>query len=59
MPHTSLSNAQNARRNARLQVEMESGVQLTRWVGIYVDDFTNAGFSKGTINGVLEQHTKC
>lgn len=59
MPHTSISNAQNARRNARVAIgkgkwssSLQDELQYT------VVDFTNAGFSKNTINQVLEQQYK-
>ena len=56
LPHTQITNAQNARRNVRstngngkwsstLQEELE----------YIVSDFQNAGFSRATIDKVLEQ----
>ncbi|WP_252225064.1 hypothetical protein [Clostridium sp. ZBS2] len=59
MPHTSITNAQNARRNAR--VESGNGKwssSLQDELQYIVDDFINAGFSKNTINRVLEQQYK-
>lgn len=59
MPHISISNAQNARRNTR--VVSRNGKwssSLQDELQYIVDDFTNAGFSKNTINQVLEQQYK-
>jgi len=59
MPHTSISNAQNARRNARVASEngkwsssLQDELQYT------ANDFKNAGFSKDTIKGVMDQQYK-
>lgn len=59
MPHTSISTAQNARRNARVasgRGKWSSSLQDE--LQYIVDDFTNAGFSNDTINQVLEQQYK-
>lgn len=59
MPHTSISTAQNARRNARVaRGNGKWSSSLQDELGYLVDDFTNAGFSKNTINSVLEQQYK-
>lgn len=57
MPHTSISNAQNARRNARF-ASVKGKCSSILQDELIVDDFTNAGFSKNTINQVLEQQYK-
>ncbi|UZQ49372.1 hypothetical protein [Clostridium kluyveri] len=59
MPHTSISNAQNARRNTRVvSGNGKWSSSLQDELQYIVDDFTNAGFSKNTINQVLEQQYK-
>lgn len=58
-PHTSISNAQNLRRNAR--VASENGKwrsTLQDELQYIVDDFSNAGYSRGTIEQVMEQQYK-
>lgn len=59
MPHTSISTAQNARRNARFASgNGKWSSSLQDELGYLVNDFINAGFSKDTINSVLEQQYK-
>ena len=59
MPHTIISNAQNTRRNARVASgNGKWSSSLQDELQYIVDDFTSAGFSKDTINGVLEQQYK-
>lgn len=56
MPHTNLTNSQNARRDLRLatgQGKWDSSLQQE--LQYIVDDFTDAGFSKDTIRKVLDQ----
>lgn len=59
MPHTSISTSQNARRNYRVaNGKGKWSSSLQDELKYIVEDFTNAGFSKDTINGVLEQQYK-
>lgn len=59
MPHTSISTAQNARRNARVASgKGKWSSSLQDELQYIVDDFTNAVFSNDTINQVLEQQYK-
>lgn len=59
MPHTSISTAQNVRRNARVASgKGKWSSSLQDELQYIVDDFTNAGFSNDTINQVLEQQYK-
>uniref|UniRef100_UPI001642E82A RHS repeat-associated core domain-containing protein n=1 Tax=Cytobacillus oceanisediminis TaxID=665099 RepID=UPI001642E82A len=56
LPHTLISNSQNARRNARVasgQGKWSSSLQDE--LQYLVDDFTKAGYNRSTIEGVLEQ----
>lgn len=59
MPHTSISTSQNVRRNYRVaNGKGKWSSSLQDELKYIVEDFTNAGFSKDTINGVLEQQYK-
>ncbi|MCP1122583.1 hypothetical protein NKR74_04350 [Bacillus sp. 3103sda1] len=59
MPHTSISTAQNARRNARVaEGNGKWSSSLQDELQYIVDDLKNAGFSNDTINSVLEQQYK-
>ena len=56
MPHSKISAAQNARRDARVAIgKGKWSSTLQEELGYIVEDFTNAGFSKQTISEVLEQ----
>ena len=56
MPHTSITNAQNARRNERVSIgKGKWSSSLQDELQYIVDDLTNAGFSIDTIKQVLEQ----
>ena len=58
-PHTSISNAQNLRRNARVASgNGKWSSTLQDELQYIVDDFTNAGYSRGTIEQVMEQQYK-
>ncbi|WP_446680422.1 RHS repeat-associated core domain-containing protein [Aliamphritea ceti] len=59
LPHTTISNGQNTRRNARVEAGQEkwsSGLQDE--LQYIVDDMSEAGFQPQTINLVLEQQYK-
>lgn len=56
LPHTTISTAQNARRNARVAMgkgKWSSSIQEE--LQYLVEDFTKAGYNRSTIEGVLEQ----
>ena len=56
MPHTFITNAQNARRNARVAAgQGKWSSSLQEELSYIVSDFRKAGFSDNTINSVLEQ----
>ena len=56
MPHTIISTAQNARRNARIAAgKGKWSSTLQEELNYIVKDFSNAGFSDSTIDKVLEQ----
>ena len=56
MPHSIISNSQNARRNARIaEGNGKWSSSLQDELQYIVDDFSSAGFSKSTIEQVLEQ----
>ncbi|WP_106766534.1 RHS repeat-associated core domain-containing protein [Paenibacillus faecalis] len=59
LPHTTISNAQNARRDSRVnsgQGKWSSSLQDE--LQYIIDDFKAAGFSRNTIDNVLEQQYK-
>ena len=56
LPHTLITNAQNARRDARENSGRGKwSSTLQEELGYIVSDFQNAGFSRATIDKVLEQ----
>ena len=56
LPHTKISTAQNARRNARVAAgQGKWSSTLQEELQYIVEDFSSAGFSKDTIKKVLEQ----
>lgn len=55
-PHTFITNAQNARRDARVAAgKGKWSSSLQSELSNIVSDFKNAGFSDSTINSVMEQ----
>jgi hypothetical protein len=59
LPHTSITNAQNARKYARVEDGMGKwSTSLQDELKNLADDFRNAGFSKSTTRDVLEQQYK-
>ncbi|MEJ2044016.1 MAG: RHS repeat-associated core domain-containing protein [Reinekea sp.] len=58
-PHTAISKAQNARRDARVSAgEGKWSSSLQKELLYIVDDMSSAGFQKQTIDQVLEQQYK-
>ena len=55
-PHTAISKAQNARRNARVAAGLPKwGTSLQEELQFIVEDFRNAGFGDDVISKVLDQ----
>ncbi len=56
LPHTLITNAQNTRRDARASSGRGKwSSTLQEELGYIVSDFQNAGFSRATIDKILEQ----
>lgn len=56
MPHTIITTAQNAKRDARVAIgNGKWSSNLQDELNDIVSNFTKAGFSKSTIDSVLEQ----